>query len=412
MKIEQTGMAGPNILASSVYSGKTPEQILQMLYGGGFTQEGVNALYAARGLLNPPTVPSEFIGGKPGAGRARSFLFDASGNRINSASARDFLNSFGTTAVDPYRVRSGISNLAGGLLNGVGSYVGGPVWQAFTGIADAGNRALGNNDGTSYTDGRRSGADLAGAAIGAIAGSLNGPGSYGANNPSSGADPTGGAPGTQAGPTSTGGFGNIFGGGMGTGTSNWPDWINLGGQLLGSYFQGQGAKDASNAQIAASRDGLAEIKRQYDQSRTDQLPWLNAGTAALGRLQDPNAFTASPGYGFVKREALGALDNSASARGGLFSGNAARALQDRAANLGSMEYNNWFNQQSNLAGLGQTSAQSLGGFGANAANNSANLLSDQGNARASGIAGQTNAITGGIGDFLSWYNRRRQYGGG
>jgi hypothetical protein len=108
---------------------------------------------------------------------------------------------------------------------------------------------------------------------------------------------------------------------------------------------------------------------------------------------------------------MNAAQNSAAARGGLYSGNTFRALQDRGANVASQEYNNWFNQQSNLAGLGQTSAQSLGALGQNNANNVSNLLGNQANARASGIEGQTNALTGGIGDFLSWYNNRRKFGG-
>jgi hypothetical protein len=404
-----TGMAAPTSVPGQTgqYAGRSAEQIIGLMRRNGWTQEGVNAVYALRGLSNPPQIGAlegqALFRGRGGAlvgpnGR----MVRPTGDVSEIVRTLDLITQ---QAVDPFSQRSGISNLAGGLLNGVGSYVGGPVWTAFTGIADAGNRALGNDDGTSYTDGRRSGADRVGAAIGAIAGMTGAPGSYGANNPST--DPTGGAPGTQGGPTTSGG-GSTGGFGMPGSTSmNWGDWVNLFGQLAGSYFQGQGARDASDASVAGIREGIAEQRRQFDLSRSDQLPWMQAGTAALGRLQDPTAFTKSPDYDFVLGEQLRGVENSAAARGGLFSGNTGRALQERAANVASGEYGNWFNRNAALAGLGQTSAQSLGTLGQNNANNVSNLLNQQGNARASGIEGQTNALTGGISDFLSWYNRRR-----
>lgn len=207
------------------------------------------------------------------------------------------------------------------------------------------------------------------------------------------------------------GTGNILGGSSAGGNMGWGDWVNLGGQLLGSYLQGRGASNAADASAAGIKAGIDEQRRQFDVTRADQMPWLQSGVAALGRLNDPNAFQQSPGYQWTRDEAFRDIGNQFSARGGAQSGNALRALQDRGANLASTDYNNWFNQQSNLAGLGQTSAQSLGALGQNNANNVSNLLNQQGNARASGIEGQTNALTGGIGDFLSWYNNRRSRGG-
>jgi len=402
---------------SGTYAGKTADQILNIMRSGGWTQEGVNAVYALRGLANPPTVPKELQGVAAFRGRSGA-LVDPGGKLINNSSlssaAIPFLSQVTQEASDPYRVRSGISNLAGTVLNTVGSYVGGPVWQAFTGVADAANNALGNNDGTSYTDGRRSSGDRIGAAVGSIAGSMGGPGSYAANNPSPNNSGWGGIDEAGAGAQSgAGGFGNIFGGGnMGSSSSmGWQDWVNLAGQAYGAYAQYEGAKDAADASAAGSAAGIAEQRRQFDLSRADQMPWLASGVSALGRLNDPNAFTQSPGYEFVRGEGTRGLENSFSARGGAQSGNALRALTQYNQGLASQEYNNWFNQQSNLAGLGQTSAQSLGALGQNNANNVSNLLGQQANARASGIEGQTNALTGGVGDFLSWYNNRRTRGG-
>lgn len=226
---------------------------------------------------------------------------------------------------------------------------------------------------------------------------------------------TGGALGGLSGVANSIGGTGASGGSMAGSGNLWGNLLTLGGSLYNTYQQQQGARDASRASQAGDANAIAEQRRQFDLSRADQAPWLASGTAALNRLNDPTAFTASPSYNFVRGEALGGVQNSAAARGGLFSGNAGRALEDRAANVASQEYGNWFNQQSNLAGLGQASAQSLGGLGANSANNVSNLLSNQGNARASGIVDATNARTGGINDLstlIGNYLRNRQWGGG
>jgi hypothetical protein len=223
-----------------------------------------------------------------------------------------------------------------------------------------------------------------------------------------------GTGGTTAGAlgNASGGLSSLGGGGAGSGANmGWGDWVNLAGQLYGAYSQGQGAKNASNAVQAGIQAGIGEQRREFDLARGDQMPWLEAGRNALGRLNDPNGYTASPDYNYVRNEALRGVEGSAAARGGLYSGNTMRALQDRAAGVASQDYGNWFNREASLAGVGQASAQSLGSLGQQNSTNVSNLLNQQGNARASGIEGQTNALTGGISDFLSWYNRRRQGGG-
>jgi hypothetical protein len=271
---------------------------------------------------------------------------------------------------------NGLGNLAGSV--GSGSSTGSGL-GIFSNGGQAGMAGVGGGNTGALAG---SGAIGGGAGIGGTSGALGGLGSLG-------------------GASSAGSGANM----------GWGDWVNLATQAYGAYAQGQGARNASNAEQAGIQAGINEQARQFDLSRGDQRPWMQSGVSALGRLNDPNAFTASPSYNFVKSEALNGVQNSAAARGGLFSGNTGRALLDRGANVASQEYGNWFNQNASLAGLGQSSAQSLGSLGQNNANNVSNLLNQQGNARASGIEGQTNALTGGISDFLSWYNRRRQGGG-
>ncbi len=166
----------------------------------------------------------------------------------------------------------------------------------------------------------------------------------------------------------------------------------VGSAVIGS----NAARSAANAQQRAADAATAEQQRQYDQTRQDQMPWMDAGRNALARLQDPNAFTASPGYGFRLQQGQQAVNANAGARGGLFSGNALRALTDYNQNSASAEYGNWWNQQSGLAGLGQNSVNAVGQAGQNAANNTSNILMQAGNNRASGIVGQANQLTGAL----------------
>jgi hypothetical protein len=116
---------------------------------------------------------------------------------------------------------------------------------------------------------------------------------------------------------------------------------------------------------------------------------------APGSPGAPNyrSFFASPDYQFRLNEGLDAVQNSAAARGGLYSGNALRGINEYGQGLAAGEFGNWFNRQAALAGIGQTAttqaAQGAMATGANVGN----LLVGQGNARASGIIDQSNALT-------------------
>jgi hypothetical protein len=270
--------------------------------------------------------------------------------------------------------------------------------------------ASGNNLGIFGGGGAGGLAGVGGGNAGALAASggiSGGAGAYGGAGAVGGlANSLGAASGGVTGASAAGG---------GSSMGIWSDLIPVIGQVAGSVIQGQGGKNAAAASAAGDAAAIAEQRRQFDLSRSDQMPWLQAGGAALGRLQDPNAFQASPGYAFTRAEGTRDIGNSFAARGGALSGNALRGLDAYNTGLASNEYNNWWNQQAGLAGVGQTSAQSLGGLGQNSANNVSNLLGQQGNARASGIIDQTNAISGGLNNISQWYGnwlRNRQNGGG
>jgi hypothetical protein len=183
----------------------------------------------------------------------------------------------------------------------------------------------------------------------------------------------------------------------------------------GSAAVGKRSADkAARAQTQASDAAVGEQRRQFDLTRSDQMPWLDAGRNALADLENPNAFQTDPGYNFLRTEGQRGIEQSSAARGGASSGNALKALAEFNTNLANSSYGDWWNRKASVAGVGQTAAQNLGVLGANTASNVGNALMAGGNARASGIIGGANAISQGVSSGIdAWrYFRDPNQGGG
>lgn len=133
------------------------------------------------------------------------------------------------------------------------------------------------------------------------------------------------------------------------------------------------AKQSSKAQTKASNQSIAEQKRQYDLSRADQMPWLTAGSNALGQMGklnsgDFSSFQASPDYAWTLSEGMKGLDRSAASRGRLYSGGYGEDLTRYAQGAASTQYNNYYNKLQSMADQGQTTTNQLGSLGQNYAN--------------------------------------------
>lgn len=159
------------------------------------------------------------------------------------------------------------------------------------------------------------------------------------------------------------------------------------GQFIANEASGadKAPKEAARIQADSAREAIVEDRRQFDTSRADSMPWLEDGKKALGELNDPNAFTASPEYQFRRSEGQRDIGNSFASRGGAFSGNALRKLAEFNQNIASEEHGNWWNRTASRAGVGQTTAGQLGVLGANFAGRVGENIKDAGDARASGI---------------------------
>lgn len=252
----------------------------------------------------------------------------------------------------------------------------------------------------------------------------------------------------------------------------------LAGAIAGAVIQSRAARRAANAQQAAANADIAYQTETRDMIRADLQPFVQGGTDAqnalaylyglssqaptIGRqaleirtipvgenflgssnntvryLVDGQIFTnleeaqqyaqdnatggevyggfqASPMYDFTRREGLAAVEASAAARGGLYSGATMQALQQRGDDLASQEWWNYTNALAGMASAGQNAA----GMNANAAQNTANAVGNAygniGNAQAAGAIAQGNAWNNAINNGISLFgyqNALNQFGGG
>jgi hypothetical protein len=232
-----------------------------------------------------------------------------------------------------------------------------------------------------------------------------------------------------------------------------------GGAVASSAIGAHAAGKAAGAQVDAAnyaanlkhqdaQDALAFEKQQYNTNQANLAPWLNTGKDALSQLWSmykggqfgnfngtftpPTAADVQndPGYQFGLTQGEGALQNSAAARGKLFSGNTAEALTKFGTDYAGTKYNdayqralstfntnygvfennqtNNFNRLAALSGIGQQAGTTLGTQGNQTASNISNTLLTSGQqigndvnnaaaARASGYVGGANAWNGAFG---------------
>jgi len=236
-------------------------------------------------------------------------------------------------------------------------------------------------------------------------------------------------------------------GGAAYGEKNDPVTAIIGTTLVGGYLASESASDsvetAARASGQASDASIAEQRRQYDQSRADQAPYLAAGTGAVNQLAadlrpggrfagtTPFSFNYAdykdPSLQFSLDENLRRMRQGRAAQGtyaggggikeedrylaGLMStdmGNAFnRALTTFNANTG--ERNALYNRYAGVAGTGQQATNQIGAQGANMASNIGNAYmssaANTGNA-AMAAAGQRNSAFASGANVLG-----RMYGG-
>lgn len=177
---------------------------------------------------------------------------------------------------------------------------------------------------------------------------------------------------------------------------------------IASIFTADKAQKAQ--QHAADQANDTQVS-QFEETRNDQQPWRDAGSAALNQMQNGDFqkdfsmadFQADPGYQFRMDEGQKALERSAAAKGGLMSGGTLKALDRYSQGVASDEYSNAynrfnadrdrrFNRLSSLAGTGQTATNFTDSAGEGMANAVSGNQIGMGNATAAKWIAQGNAV--------------------
>ena len=191
----------------------------------------------------------------------------------------------------------------------------------------------------------------------------------------------------------------------------------FGSSLLGA----DAASSAADVQAGASDRSVALQKRMYEENVARQKPFYDVGVNALPELVKASRYTPfsmqnfqqDPGYAFRLKEGQKRLERSAAARGGLISGAALKAATEYGQEMGSQEYTNAFNRYQaerqarlnplqSLAGMSQTTANTIGTAGQNMATNVGEAYAGGANARASGYIGGANALSSGLNQYMNY----------
>lgn len=198
--------------------------------------------------------------------------------------------------------------------------------------------------------------------------------------------------------------------------------IIAGASLLGSGISAGASIYGSDKQSDAATQAAQIQKQQYDQTRQDQLPFIQQGQTAVNDIGSdiqnqtgfaaPFNFQADPGYQFNLQQGTDAINNSAAAKGGVLNGGTLKALSQYTSGLADTTYNsayqrylagsqNSYNQLAGLANLGENATSNTGAAGAASANAQGNYLTQAGNAQAAGAVGAGNAFDSGLGTIAN-----------
>jgi hypothetical protein len=214
--------------------------------------------------------------------------------------------------------------------------------------------------------------------------------------------------------------------------------VTVGSSVMGS----RAAKSAAQTQAGAAQAATDAQERMFERQVELQEPFREAGLAGQNRLLEllglgdnkkaqgfgkyasaefsPAQFMANqdPGYAFRMSEGMKGLERSAAARGGLLSGSALKGIQRFGQDLASQEYQNAFNryqtQRTNtlnpfasLAGVAQSSANTLGTAAGQLGGQIGSNIIGAGNAAAAGQIGSANAIASGLGQGVNFYQNQQ-----
>lgn len=169
---------------------------------------------------------------------------------------------------------------------------------------------------------------------------------------------------------------------------------------------------AKQRQEFGSTQQFGQYHYEKDGSRRDLSKFMVGGAQAGGSSPNYSDFEKSPGYLFRLQQGQKAIERSAAARGGLYSGATMKALDTYSQGVASDEFGNYVNRLSALAGIGQSATGSTAAAGAQAAGGMASAAQNAGAARASSYVNAGNAINSAVGGMAGGLLYQQGFGGG
>jgi len=167
----------------------------------------------------------------------------------------------------------------------------------------------------------------------------------------------------------------------------------------------QQAQDIASVEGGLSTDQALQLSRLRDrrsklQDRLDTFGAMGGGEGGGFNLEE------TPGYQFRFGQGMQALDRSAAASGNRLSGRAIKAAQRFGQGIASDEFTNQYNRLANIAGLGQTAANTSSsaamsaGRGIGGAQLQGGLA--QANAIGAGYANMNNSLQSGLQNYMTY----------
>jgi hypothetical protein len=198
-----------------------------------------------------------------------------------------------------------------------------------------------------------------------------------------------------------------------------PALIAGGATLLSGLLGSSSANKAAKTQAKAAEAGIAEQRRQFDAMQAILAPYVQAGTGAMGGMQNLAglggteaqqaaiaALSGGPEMQAMLQQGENSMLQNAAATGGLRGGNLQGALAQYRPQVLSQLINQQYSRLGGIAQLGQASAAGVGSAGMQTGQGIAQLLQQQGAAQAGGqlATGQAwqsvpNAFMSGLGMY-------------
>ncbi|MEW8120063.1 MAG: tail fiber domain-containing protein [Candidatus Thiodiazotropha sp.] len=165
--------------------------------------------------------------------------------------------------------------------------------------------------------------------------------------------------------------------------------------LFGGGNANKAAKRAAEAQVKSTRLGVDELRRQFDATQANLLPFIEAGQGVVGDVTSAGtvgglnerlaAIMGGSQFDALVDEREREVQNHLARSGLRRSGAGIKAAAAIPTDLALAIEQVLFGRQANLMGSGQNAAAGLGAIGANTSGGVADLFSQMGQARGNSI---------------------------